>query len=95
MRFSLVQVQRHGLFGHRGPQPFDLLPRRQQLGLLGRLARPTRHRRRERVQRALLRRPADVHHSGPVDTEALGRLALGGLRVACGACGQGLVSGWA
>jgi hypothetical protein len=31
---TLVQVQRHRLLGHRGPQPLDLLPGCEQRGLL-------------------------------------------------------------
>ena len=38
-----MQVQRHRLLGHRGPQPLDLDVRRRQRGVLGRLAGPARH----------------------------------------------------
>jgi Haemolysin-III related len=44
-------MQRDRLLGHRGAQPLDLLPRGGQLGLLRGHARPSRHRRRQGIQR--------------------------------------------
>lgn len=59
---SLVQVQLHGLLGHRRPQPFDLPLRRLQRGLLAADTKPARHRRSHRIQRAPTGGPARVHH---------------------------------
>jgi len=78
-RIFLVQVQRHGLLGHRGPQPFDLRPSLRQRSILCRDSRPARHRGGQRVQRALLGRPADVHHGRAVHTRPVGGLPLGRL----------------
>jgi hypothetical protein len=76
---SLVQMQAHGLLGHGCAQPLDLRPRFLQFDLLPRSARPPGHRRRERVQRALLGGTAHRHHRGAVHAEAIGRLPLGRL----------------
>jgi hypothetical protein len=51
---SLVQVQGHRLLGQRRPQPVHLRGQLDDPGRLRRLAGPARHRRGQRVQRALL-----------------------------------------
>src|SRR5207249_559171 len=78
-RFSLVQMQTHGLLGDRGPQPLDLGASLVQLDLLAAASRAPGHRRGERVQRALLRGPAHRDYRRAVHAEPLGSLALGRL----------------
>ena len=74
--FSVRDVDHHRLLGDRGAEPLDLLPRRGHRRLLPGLTRPTRHRRSQRVQRALLGDPADVNHRRTVHPPPLGRLPL-------------------
>src|SRR3954454_7236481 len=72
-------MQRHRLLGDRGPQPLELGDHRRPLGVGPRLARPARHRGRQRVQCALLGRAAGGHQWGAVDSVVIGGLALGRL----------------
>src|SRR5262249_58894012 len=65
-----------GLPGHRRPHPPDRRPRRLQLHPLSTAARPARHRRRQRLQRTLLRRTTDPDHRRTIHTPLLRRLPL-------------------
>src|SRR5918995_7082604 len=72
-------MQRDRLLGDRVAQSLDLLACQLERSLLRGLPSTSRHRRRQRIQRTLLRRPTRVHHRRAVHLEPLRGLPLGGL----------------